>query len=234
MAQTNQPANLLDRIVRLERELAEVRKRAGLGNAVSRGSFRFVDTAGNLRIYFGPVAYGPNVTMGWIMRRATGGTVFELGGGSDTSQFWALRDEDGNILVGDDAATGQGLARPYIPLQAVPTSWHVTRQQSTTNTGFTPLWTVSGLRQHPRLQVHLMVQCDVGVSAEIRVNDPTTSTVIAGPLSLAAGAFTYVTLVGALPAGAYMAQFKVDVEMRVAGGAGTVGSSLIYALGVQS
>lgn len=202
---------------------------------VEGGELRVRDTNGAERLYFGPLNYsGAAPGVGWLFRRHSGGIAFSLEGSNRDNQFVAIRDEAGSIVVSDDAAAGQGLATPYIPLQAVPTSWHASRQQTTTSGTFTPLWTVTGARQHPRLRVYLMVQCDAGVSAEIRVHDPSTSTVIAGPTTTAAGAFTYVTLTGALPAGAHLAQIKLDVEMRVASGAGTVGTSLIYALGVQS
>lgn len=233
MAQTNQPTNLLDTIMRLERELAEVRKRAGLGNAVSRGSFRFLDDAGDMRIYFGPVVYGGSTTTGWILKRASGGNVFELGGSAVDNQFWALRDEQGNIIVGDDAATGQGLARPYVPIPfvsgaaAVPTD-------TTTSATFTGLLSARYTKQHPRLKARILCRASDGTTTGevqiVKVGGAQIGTTV----TVTAGFYGLLTIGPADVDGTHMEEMELEVQARRTAGAGTIGVRMFGAYAQQT
>ena len=207
---------------------------AGGTITIEDGSLTVRHANGTELLHLGPGTVSGEPVRFMRIRRPDGSTVFFTYGSDDGDAFWALYDKSENIIVSDDGQSEQGLARPWLPLQAVPTSWHSARQQSTTSGTFTPLWTISSPRQHPRLRVQLMVQFDGGVAAEVQVRDPASGTVIAGPTALSAGAFQYLTMTGTLPSAAYLSLLKLDVEMRVSAGAGTVGCSLIYAQGIQS
>lgn len=233
MAQTNQPANLLDRIIRLERELAEVRKRAGLGNAVSRGVFRFLDDAGAQRIYFGTVLTGSDFTTGWIFSRASGANVFELGGSSTTSQYWALRDEASNILFGDDAVTGQGLARPWLP---IPFTTHSSTAPTdkTTSGAFTGLLSARYTKQHPTLRAQILCQASDGsTSGEVQLIKVAGGVQIGTTITVGLGFYGLLTIQGDVP-GAHMEDMELEVQVRRTAGAGTVGVRMFGCYGQQS
>lgn len=235
MGQVNHPGSELARIKELERQVAELRAGQSLSHAVlSKGSFEVRTDTGQTILKVGQFQYANQTVYGMALFRNDGSTQFwgwdNPGGGG----FWSFWDEAGNIIVSNDTVSGQGLATPYIPLPGVPTAWHASRQQSTAATTFTALWTVAGRKQHPRLDVYLMVQCDAGVAGEVQLRDPGSGTIIDGPKPLAAGAFTYISLTGPVAGAHATTILKVDVEMRVTAGAGSVGCSLIYAQGVQS
>lgn len=123
MAQVNHPSNLVDRLVRLERELAEVRKKVGLSSAtINRGGLtllndsfiRMVDDNDTSILYAGPDDDGRQQ----FELRREGGTAILLTQGSDQwgRDYWSLWDSNGNVVMSDDAETGLGLARPWMPL----------------------------------------------------------------------------------------------------------------------
>ncbi|GAA0719814.1 hypothetical protein Drose_06110 [Dactylosporangium roseum] len=246
-AQTDPVAALLKRVDRLEAQLRELRAArrlesasVGAGGVITvrdGGSIRLLDQSGGTVGLLGDLSpYGPGLKGVLLYRPGSGAPAIAVHGTGESGDlgFVGVYDRAGNLLLSDNTS-GPGLATPWIPLQGVPTTWHASPQQSTTSPTFVALWTVTGIRQHPNVQAHLLVSSDVGVTGEIQVRDPVSDTVIAGPLAIADGATTHVTLTGPLPGGvAHMAQFRADVEMRVASGAGSVGSSLIYAVGVQS
>lgn len=148
------------------------------------------------------------------------------------NSFWALFDRAGNIVVSDDAESGEGLARPWLPYVGRPSSDYVTPLSTTSGT-FTPLWTYAGVRQHPRTTARLLVQTDAGTTAEVQLRDTNNNTVVAGPEAVGASANTYVDLTGALT-GPFSGFIKVDVEARRVSGTGSVRVVLVYAVGRQS
>lgn len=127
MAQVNHPSNLIDRITQLERELAEVRKKVGLSSAtINRGGLtllndsfiRMVDDNDTDILYAGPDEDGRQQ----FELRREGGEAILLTQGSDVwgRDFWSLWDSSGNVIVSDDAETGLGLARPWMPVPLYP------------------------------------------------------------------------------------------------------------------
>ena len=210
------------------------------GDVVGQGgSLRFINADGVLQVYMGPIFYGSvPAGSGMILYRHNGGIYFSLEGTDPDSQFWALRDEVGNIVASDDSAAGQGLATPYIPLGAYPTRLlltFATDGEQTTSSTFGPLWTIHGHKQHPRLRVGVYVYTDVaGTNAEIRLRDNTAGTVVAGPTAVSATSTpTVYDLTGPI-AGAHLAEIKAEVEVRRTSGTGTVWVQLAYAEGIQS
>lgn len=176
---------------------------------------------------------------GMLITRPGGEIAFwAYGTDSGGSAFWALYDLTGNIIMSDDAVSGQGLATPYIPLGTYPTRMLLTFAadgEQTTSATFVPLWTVHGHKQHPRLRVAAYVFTDVaGTSAEIQLRDTVPGTIIAGPTTVSATATpTLYELTGTL-AGTHLQLVKAEVEVRRTAGTGTVWVQLAYAEGIQS
>lgn len=176
---------------------------------------------------------------GMLIRRPGGELAFwTYGLDSGGSAYWALYDLTGNIIMSDDAVSGQGLATPYIPLGTYPTRMLLTFAsdgEKTTSATFVPLWTVHGHKQHPRLRVGVYVFADVaGTSAEIQLRDNGPGTIIAGPTTVSATASpTLYELTGPW-AGTHMERTKAELEVRRTAGTGTVWVQLAYAEGIQS
>lgn len=122
MGLINQATNVIDRIVDLERGLEAIRKLAGLTSAIiSRGGLtllndsfiKMVSSLGFQIVYIGPgTVAGKQIIE---IRRHNGSLVLRTGVYiPNGEQFWALYDRNGNILVSDDAASGYGLANPWL------------------------------------------------------------------------------------------------------------------------
>lgn len=171
---------------------------------------------------------------GVLIRRPGGETVlFTFGPDSGGSAYWALYDRSGNIVVSDDANSGQGLATPYIPLTAVPTTRMVNRQESTTSTAFVALYTINGTKQHPKMRFRAIVQSDAGVTGEMRVTNPLNGAVLLAVQSIAAGSSFNTAYTFTVP-GAHQSLLQLDIEVRVASGSGSVGLTVLNVEGIQS
>lgn len=127
MGQVNQPSNLLDRIKRLERQYQQLWKALGLTSAIiERGGLtlvndaflRMIDDNQDEIVYLGPDDQGKQIIR---VRREGGTTVLYTYTADGGLQFWALTDNAGRIVVSDDAETGTGLARPWLPVPLYPT-----------------------------------------------------------------------------------------------------------------
>ncbi|MEV7092835.1 hypothetical protein AB0M80_08295 [Amycolatopsis sp. NPDC051045] len=125
--QVNQPSNIIDRVIALERELAAVRKKVGLSSAViARGGLTLVDDSyikmtdsdGVEILYIGPDAEGKQR---FVLRREGGATLMYTAGSAQFGRdFWAMTDSTGRVIVSDSAEVGAGLARPYLPVPLYP------------------------------------------------------------------------------------------------------------------
>jgi hypothetical protein len=124
--QVNQPSNLLDRIKRLELQYQQLWKAIGLTSAtIERGGLtllndaflRMVDDHDNEIVYIGPDDQGKQIIR---IRRESAATVLYTYTAVGGRQFWALTDNDGRIIVSDDAESGTGLARPWLQVPLYP------------------------------------------------------------------------------------------------------------------
>ncbi|GAA1029772.1 MULTISPECIES: hypothetical protein [Amycolatopsis] len=125
--QVNQPSNIIDRVIALERELASVRKKVGLSSAViARGGLTLVDDSyikvtdsdGVEILYIGPDSQGKQR---FVLRREGGATLMYTAGSAQYGRdFWAMNDSTGRIVVSDNAEVGAGLARPWLPIVMYP------------------------------------------------------------------------------------------------------------------
>lgn len=206
--------------------------------SVDAGHFKFLATNGIVMVDFGFGTGDPGLGPGWIFRRGiNGNSAFYLGGNQVSgNQFWRLCDNELNDIITDDAQSGQGLARPYLPYPTIDAlSASNTPQATTTSTTFALGGLVRGFKQHPVIDLQYIITTPAGVSAEVQLVDssPTTDVIIAGPNTHGPSSFTYGRLQGPID-GAHMRELDITLQYRVSSGAGTIGISTTFAYGRQS
>lgn len=200
---------------------------------IRAGNFSYVDpTSGQQLVKFGDI--GGSLLRGWVFRRLNGQLAFYIGGSKGGGQFWALVDASSNIVMSDDIVSGQGLATPYIPITTVPAIRMSSAEVTTTSTTFVPMYRMNALKQHPKIYAEFLATTPAGVTAEVILGNTVTGVTIAGPLTIPANtSLQFFNLVG-IVTGGHMSYLGIDVQMRVASGAGTVGMSFLDAYGRQS
>ncbi|MCP2261091.1 hypothetical protein LX15_004811 [Streptoalloteichus tenebrarius] len=201
MGQINQPATLLDRIRRLEQELAEVRKKVGLSSAVvsrggltikDNGHLRVLDSAGVERFFIG--AGSPNLPNGdsqplFIVRDGSGRrrlAVYDPVTADGYEPVFWVWDHIGHVAFTTDR--NGGVAEPWT---AVPLYPQFEMGHSSHHVGYTML-PVSALTtgpvvwegwigkvSHPRLQIlgywgRATGTSPVSVTYEVRVGHDQT------------------------------------------------------------
>ena len=154
MGQVNQPSNLLDRIIRVEKRVEEIWKKVGLASAVIRRGgltlledayLRMVDDNNHEIVYIGPDNEGKQIIR---IRREGGAEVLYTYTAQGGRQFWALTDNAQQIVFSDDAVSGQGIARPWIPIPVQTTRFD--DLPSTPNTNWDQLQSTAWRpKQHP-------------------------------------------------------------------------------------
>lgn len=194
------------------------------------GSMQVRDINGAVRMYAGVLGNIPG-HFGFELARADGSVALFFGGFSgDPSYHEVLEhyDRSGNLLVGDDEITGQGLSRPYLPL---PTRVSANPNQSTPNLAMTSLFDICFTKQHAKVEVQVWGFTTGGVDGEMDLWDETTGAVIAGPVALpAAGTPTFAALSGPV-VGTHMLNKFLHVRARVVAGVGTANVALLSAYG---
>lgn len=232
MGQVNLPTNLIDRIVKLERLVEAIRKLAGnTSSIISRGGLtllensflKMVSAAGVEILYIGPDGGGRQIIR---IRRDSGADVlytYDVAG----VQYWALTDNASTVVASDDAVSGQGLARPYIPLPHKVTDWNVLPK--TSSASFTTLDEIRYFKQHPKVNMAIRHGASVGSTGEWRVLQDgvvKASGSIAAVLDVAFASFTVT--------GSHMSPLNLDVQARVVSGGGQVTACIREAGGVQT
>lgn len=122
MGATNQPEDLYSWKREIDRQLRAIRDRVGnVSGWIGQGGLEIGDngslkmtSVGGVRImFFGLDATGKQAM---ALRRDNGATImftYTAGG----NQFWTLTDNRSVSVVSDDAVSGIGLARPWLPIQ---------------------------------------------------------------------------------------------------------------------
>lgn len=230
------PPDLVHKTISLDKRIStlETTPRA-TKTTVDTGHWQFKASNGVVMVDYGD--QGPGLGSGFIFRRGVNGIpAFYLGGNQSSGrQFWVLADNTLNNIVSDDAQSGVGLARPYIPYLAVNANQtaQATLGFTTTSATFVTAYEIHGPKQHPRLDVQYLLNVPSGLTAEVQLLDTTgTGTIIAGPATATFG-FGIAGLVGS-PVGNHLDDLNAVLQVRVASGAGTIGITVLHALGVQS
>lgn len=181
MGKVNQPSDTNSVIREHGRLIAELFKKVGLSSAViSRGGLTILNEGELVAVNeddietfkIGQVEFGEGSSYGMRLNYEDGtrGIVF---GGTPGQQVFALCDETGDYIVTNDAASGHGLARPYIPLRIVPSSeaqvYGSSFYPSHTSGSFTRLWYGFNPVFHPRVQIGVATATVGGGTARWRL-----------------------------------------------------------------
>lgn len=158
-------------------------------------------------------------------------TVLDLSNGGTYKQYWSLWDVQGNVIMSDDVVSGQGLARPYIPMAFIPTD--TTVWGATQGALFTDMAQSSFNAQHPQIYIDLLMYCDSGTSGQMRlIMDDTTQF---GPTISGGSGFTLMTpSYIKLPALAWGTNHTLAVQACRTAGTGNVKVAVRGCYGVQS
>lgn len=148
-----------------------------------------------------------------------------------TAMQWL--DSAGNVVVGEDTATGLGLARPYLPFGA----WQPPASPiKTSSTTWATLETCTGYRHHPNVVATILVVTDASTTGDIQILS--TAGQVVGTHSTAAGTTETVTI-GPVAAPVddpttYPEPVTYQLQARVTSGAGQIGVRGLSLFGVQS
>jgi hypothetical protein len=186
-------------------------------------------------IYIGSgISFSGEPHEGMYIRRNTGETMFTaLTAIDDGAGFTGVWDKSGNIVLSDDAVSGQGLGRPYIPytfgVTAELTTPPANRQNSTTSD--LAIYSTIAPIQHPKMSFWAYVYIQTGGStAEVKVKDITT-----GATLYTSGGVGGGWLNANFPISySFGEQHQLDITIRRASGSNNVGLTLGEVFGVQS
>lgn len=142
-----------------------------------------------------------------------------------------IYDSGGRIMLGNDAASGQGLARPYIPGTFYPTRY-ADMTVATTSATFETLFATTIYKQHPKVAVGLNATMDTaGTTGEVRVLVNGTPL---GPTVPAGFVITGSIFGPGAVAGAHMASLQVEIQGRRTSASGALRVQPSYLIGLQS
>ncbi|MFJ1581792.1 hypothetical protein ACIOC1_00445 [Streptomyces sp. NPDC088197] len=245
-------ATLARRIQALEREVTELRAAKRLESAsVGAGGLRIVaggrlamDRPDGTRMLDIGAMTNPIYNRGdgspqqaAFLRRDDGSTALSLYAypqGSGSTQFLVIRDASSNIIVGDDAGSGQGLARPYLPLAlspAIGTGWDYWPR--TTSATMADLWVGQIYKQQPRVVVVAVAACDTaGTTGQIQLSVNGTAAGAAQAVTTAGQVYTFGPF--SLAAYDHMQQVTLAVTGRRTAGTGTVRAGFYSGYTIQS
>lgn len=168
-----------------------------------------------------------------VIRRPTGRLAFWTYG-ADTGisdGFWALYDLAENVIFSDDVESGQGIARPWLPINFAPSDYTV--WPGTNQATFTSIWETAISRQQPKIVVTLLATTDVsGTTGEVRLT--CNGTQLGSTISVAFLQAYHDIGPIALPAGNFGDEIDLKVEARVTAGTGLVRASVTKAYTRQS
>lgn len=231
-------ADVIEKLIKRVTALEQGNALAG-GVVIGQGGFTAVDpTTGNpvAEIGLGGFSDGSGrKQMRTQFNRQDGTIAFiiaDLGTapGHPFAQSLQMWDHGSHVWAADDILSGQGIARPYIPIGAfvdntVPVS-------TTTSATFTTLQTLVGYKQHPKVGGQILVYADSGTTGTIQLVDQDANVLFTH--TLASGEFAYVNYGPVALAGAHEASISLNIQGKVLTGAGKVGARGVAAVGVQS
>jgi hypothetical protein len=230
------------RLADLERQVKELRAARRLETAsVGAGGLRIVeggrfamDTPAGVRmIDVGKIDDGRfnhadgRPQQAQFMRREDGSLMFGCFAypPSGETQAWTFYDRTGNVILAEDTASGQGLARPALPLPMWPSyacGWDYWPRNS--GTTMQELWTGLIYKQQPKVVVVVNAAMDTSGATgllELKINgvvqgSPQTVVFSVDPFTF--GPFT-------IP-GDHMSQVDIVLQGRRSTGTGTIRASI--------
>lgn len=226
---------LMQRLANLEREVRELRAARsaeattiGAGGQTITGGFLRMLHAGVEIVFIGRDA---NNTPIFRLRYPDGNTMFFTYLITGEGWYFAWCDQQGNILVSSDAISGQGLARPYIPIPWYPRDDQYSFYSTTISTSFQTCDEVRWVKQHPIVNLVMSTKTSDGVSTGSWQVLQDGITVVASGSIAATG--TGVSVRFAVT-GSHMSPLSLDVQLKRNTGAGSVGALIKSVTGEQS
>lgn len=146
------------------------------------------------------------------------GSLSLWGYSTDNGSGWlGLYDRMGNIIISDDGASGKGLARPWLTYNVQRTKEVIDPSDKVTTGTWTPVQTIAGRAQHPKIYVYGLFQVFDSDTAQWRLKDTDTGEILyTNPISTAVWAGCTVNH----PDYFFDKEFKYDIEVRRASGTG--------------
>lgn len=183
MGQVSQPTDVLSRIIELERQLAEVRKRVGLSSAtissggltIEGGFLKSIDPEGQETLYVGPMTPNrPDASpqQAWVIRDDNGTARIFVWDDDPTGvggyrQQVAINDSSNRRVFQDDKVTGNGLARPWLSMPMTKPRF-LDWPKCAINSWET-LWECRMDKQHPKIWISIMSAVEAGSAGQIRL-----------------------------------------------------------------
>lgn len=173
---------------------------------------------------------------GQLLRRQDGSLAFSVfaSQGSGVNQFAALWDASGNIILSDDAASGSGLARPYLPVPMWPAfdaGWDYWPR--TSGTSMVELWGGQFYRQQPQLAVVIKASMDTaGAAGQVQLT--VGGLAIGSPQSVGFGVGYFTFGPVDLTSYGHMQQLAVAVIAKRVSGSGAIRAAVYSAFTLQS
>jgi hypothetical protein len=229
------PQDIIDRLVRVERQLREVAGRSQIRPPQTAASTSDV-TVGPSQALRVKAAGGilDQSLLGWDgaqrvakLYRTDGSLAFSVATPSAVPQTATIWDLNGAAVLADDS--GGGLARPYIPMVVAPArtpDWPLSVAAA-----FEDIHRMTPLKINPQATLTIGHIADASTAGEVRVTvngSPVGSTITVGTSQT-------VTAVGpfALP-GAQEAAVEIRVQARRTSGVGNVRCAVLAATGFHS
>lgn len=132
-----------------------------------------------------------------------------------------IYDSGGRIIVGNDAASREGLARPWIPLP-LPVTNVIANWPNTTSTSAANIAESQGELQHPKIWWNATTVADAGVTGTVQLKITYGSVTVFGASHPVTSTVAFIDEVITLPSGFANKNAVIDVVARVTGGTGKV------------
>jgi hypothetical protein len=161
----------------------------------------------------------------YTIKRADGSTAFEVSALETGETFWAFFDSLGNVIASEDAVSGKGLARPWIPIQCLPNRAEVIpliSGASFVSTGSSgDVFRV----QQPKLDIQSLIRTTGGAAGEVqyKINGAVQGSVMA----VGVDQFTWSAVQTVDLTDAIDTVCNVTVECRVTNGVGQIGALFV-------
>lgn len=158
--------------------------------------------------------------------RPDGTLASQIGGAAN-----GFYDRAGNLLLGSDDTSGQGLARPWLPLP-IPVDVNTANWPGTSATTWTNVSNANTLLQHPKVWFEAQGWAPAGVTGQFQF---WFNGVPVGSVWSATGGYTTTNQTFALPAGwTFGGNGSLQIYAQVTAGSGTVRCQVTQIYGIQS
>lgn len=252
MGTPNYPRDMASEWNKLKRDVKDAFTSANLRTGMAKIGAKVIEVTGELALNAGAklrARYANNNTAflvgqhnngvspveGVLIYRPNGQATFWSWGDSETGDgFWAFYDKNGNVILSDDGASGIGLGRPWLSYNVVRTQEFFLPSDIVTSSSFTPVHTISGNMQHPKIKMILYPYITDNDVAQVRLRNPSSGATLytSGNLSSPAPIINFTADHDEY---SFSKEFKYDLEIRRVSGTGPgVGVTVAQAVGRQS